>query len=120
MQAKDVLRAAGEDIYTSGSDGKTHSAIPEDGYVTSCAQACPNGAIVFGDLNNPEHKVYQLTHENPNAFRLLERLGTDTAVYYLSARRWVRELGDNYLAEEKAADDLKPFKVLPKNHGEQH
>ena len=120
MQAKDKLRAAGEDIYTTDDEGKTHSAIPEDGYVTSCAQACPNGAIIFGDLNNPEHAVYKLTHENPNAFRLLERLGTETAVYYLSARRWVRELGDNYLKEEKDAAELKPLKVLPKSHGEKH
>ena len=120
MQAKDKLRAAGEDIYTTDAEGKTHSAIPEDGYVTSCAQACPNGAIIFGDLNNPEHAVYKLTHENPNAFRLLERLGTETAVYYLSARRWVRELGDNYLKEEKDAAELKPLKVLPKSHGEKH
>ena len=41
----------------------------------SCSDTCPNGAIVFGDLNNPAHQVYKLTHGNPNAFRLLERLG---------------------------------------------
>jgi molybdopterin-containing oxidoreductase family iron-sulfur binding subunit len=101
MQAKDRIRAAGADIYVDGKDGRKHSAIPEGEYTTSCAEACPNGAIVFGDLNNPVHKVYKLTHGNPNAFRLLERLGADTAVYYLSSREWVRRLGDNYLDGEE-------------------
>jgi molybdopterin-containing oxidoreductase family iron-sulfur binding subunit len=35
--------------------------------------------------------------KNPKAFRLLERLGTNTKVYYLSSREWVRQAGDNYL-----------------------
>ncbi len=104
MAAKDRLRSEGKDIFVKADKGEKvehHSAIPENGYITSCAEACPNGAIVFGDLNNPAHKVYTLTHDNPNAFRLLERLGTDTSVWYLSSREWVRRLGDNYLEEEK-------------------
>ena len=35
-----------------------------------------------------------------NAFRLLERLGTNPKVYYLSSREWVHRAGDNYLADE--------------------
>ena len=38
--------------------------------------------------------------KSPNAFRLLERLGTNTQVYYISRREWVRKLGDNYLKSE--------------------
>jgi Fe-S-cluster-containing dehydrogenase component len=62
-------------------------------YQTACTQACPAGAIVFGDLNNPEHRVHQIVKPDPKngnkskkseAFRLLERLGTNTKVYYLS------------------------------------
>jgi molybdopterin-containing oxidoreductase family iron-sulfur binding subunit len=84
--------------------------VPEEDYQTACTQACPAGAIVFGDLNNPEHKVHQIVQpdphngnksKNPNAFRLLERLGTNTKVYYFSEREWVRRLGDNYLAHEE-------------------
>lgn len=100
MAAKDRVRMDGASIFVKGDDGKVHSAIPEDDYITACAEACPNGAITFGDLNNPEHKVYKLTRDNPHAFRLLERLGTNTAVYYLSKREWVRRQGDNYLADE--------------------
>ena len=47
------------------------------------------------------------------AFRRLERLGTDTAVYYISSREWVRRLGDNYLNDEETQ---KPKRILPKKH----
>jgi len=73
--------------------------VHEDEYQTSCTQACPANAITFGDLNNPRHDVYK-KKKDPNAFRLLERLGTNTKVYYISSREWVRLAGDNYLAGE--------------------
>jgi molybdopterin-containing oxidoreductase family iron-sulfur binding subunit len=78
--------------------------LEEHEYQTSCTQACPAGAIVFGDLNNPKHTVHKLaqpdmTHagkpRNPKAFRLLERLGTNPKVYYVSSKEWVRKAGDN-------------------------
>lgn len=73
--------------------------LTEQSYQTACAEACPSGAIVFGDLNNPEHRVHKLK-KDPKAFRLLERLGTNPKVYYLSSRGWVRRQADNYLANE--------------------
>jgi molybdopterin-containing oxidoreductase family iron-sulfur binding subunit len=73
--------------------------IEEDEYVTACAEACPAQAITFGDLNNPEHKVSQLI-KHPFAFRLLDRLGTEPKVYYLSSRDWIRRLADNFLPGE--------------------
>ena len=73
--------------------------IEEGEYQTACTQACPAGAIVFGDLNNPEHAVHELK-KSENAFRLLERLGTNPKVYYVSSREWVRRAGDNYLKDE--------------------
>ncbi|MBU1570270.1 MAG: 4Fe-4S dicluster domain-containing protein [Proteobacteria bacterium] len=74
--------------------------LEENEYQTACTQACPANAITFGDLNNPEHAVYELKKEK-NAFRLLERLQTNPKVYYLSNREWVRRAGDNYLEKEK-------------------
>jgi Fe-S-cluster-containing dehydrogenase component len=73
--------------------------LEEGEYVTACAEACPAQAITFGDLNNPEHRVTKLS-KSPYAFRLLERLGTEPKVYYLSSRDWVRRLADNYLPGE--------------------
>ncbi|MCJ7773233.1 MAG: 4Fe-4S dicluster domain-containing protein [Desulfobacterales bacterium] len=77
--------------------------LEEDEYQTACTQACPANAITFGDLSNPNHEVYELK-KDPNAFRLLERLQTNTKVYYVSSREWVRRAGDNYLQHE---DTLK-------------
>jgi len=73
--------------------------IEEDEYQTACTEACPAGAITFGDLNNPEHQVSKLT-KHPFTFRLLERIGTEPKVYYQSSRDWVRKLGDNFLPGE--------------------
>lgn len=75
-------------------------ALEEEEYQTSCTQACPAGAITFGDLNNPHHKVYHLK-KDARAFRLLERLKTNPKVYYLSSREWVRRAGDNYISSEE-------------------
>jgi molybdopterin-containing oxidoreductase family iron-sulfur binding subunit len=83
--------------------------VAEDEYQTACTQACPAGAITFGDLNNPQHTVHKMARpdnshggkpRNPKAFRLLERLGVNTKVYYFSSREWVRRAGDNYVKNE--------------------
>jgi len=83
--------------------------LEEHDYQTACTQACPAGAITFGDLNNHEHAVNRLVKpdlrhggrpRNPKAFRLLERLNTNPKVYYLSSKEWVRRQGDNYLPDE--------------------
>ncbi len=87
-------QAAMDKAYTEG-----RRELEEDEYQTACTQACPAGAITFGDLDNPDHKVYELK-KSPNAFRLLERLKTNPKVYYLSSRDWVRKAGDNYLEAE--------------------
>ena len=73
--------------------------LNEDEYQTACTQACPASAITFGDLDNPEHKVYKLK-KDPNAFRLLEKLGTNPKVYYVSNRDWVRKAADVFTGEE--------------------
>jgi len=60
--------------------------LRERDYVPACAESCPTGAIVFGDLDNPDHRVAKLV-EDPRAFRLLEALGTEPKVYYLAEER---------------------------------
>lgn len=93
--------------------------IAEEEYQTACTQACPSGAITFGDLNNPDHAVHQLVNpdphhcgrpRNPMAFRLLERLETNPKVYYISQREWVRKAGDNYLDGEWEKAKMKKTK----------
>lgn len=86
MQAKDKARVAGEDPFD----------LEDGAYITACTESCPNGAIVFGDLENENSKAGQLKNSK-YAFRVLEKLGTDPQVYYVSRREWVRKQGDNYL-----------------------
>ncbi len=58
----------------------------KDGEVTpACVQACPSEALVFGDLNDPNSKISQLTQNNQRNFRLLDELGTKPQAIYLKA-----------------------------------
>jgi menaquinone reductase, iron-sulfur cluster-binding subunit len=54
-------------------------------YVPACVEACPSGAIRFVDLNA------QAAPEG--SFRLLERLDTDSKIYYRSKKDWVKRNG---------------------------
>ena len=69
------------------SDGDIQSA---------CQQSCPAGAIVFGDLNDPESEVSKMGESGRN-FKVLEELNVKPSVGYL---RRVR----NREAEARAED----------------
>lgn len=57
-----------------------------DGDVTpACAESCPTGAIVLGDLDDPSSRVSRLAR-SPRAFRLHDDLGTRPKVHYLAER----------------------------------
>lgn len=50
----------------------------------ACCVACPTGARLFGDLNDPDSAVSKILREHPS-YRLREDLGTGPRVYYLPA-----------------------------------
>ncbi len=58
---------------------------PEE-YVPACVSICPTGAIAFGDLDDPESEVSKLARSY-RAFRLLEELGAEPKVWYLTERK---------------------------------
>ena len=79
-------------------EGRT--TLRDGEYITACAEACPTGAITFGNVKDPNSKVSKLV-KSPYAFRLLEKFGTEPSVYYISRQEWVRREADRYF-EEKA------------------
>jgi len=60
--------------------------IPRDSFTTACAQACPNEAIVFGDIADPESKVSKIKAQDRN-YRLLKYLNVNTRTSYLARIR---------------------------------
>src|SRR5213082_1438702 len=60
--------------------------IPRDSFTTACAQACPNEAIVFGDIRDPDSKVSKMKLQDRN-YRLLQYLNVNTRVSYLARIR---------------------------------
>ncbi len=57
--------------------------LKDTDYQPACAEVCPTGAIVFGDIDNPKSQVSILSR-SPRAFRLLEDMGTEPKVFYLA------------------------------------
>lgn len=75
-------------------------------YVPACVEACPSGAITFGDLADENSEVAKLAHDK-NSFRFLTRLKTEPKVYYRSARPFVQRLAESALErmKEEAANE---------------
>ena len=70
--------------------------LEEGEYVPACVEACPAKAMAFGNLLASHSEVAKLA-KSRHAFRLLEKLGTEPKVYYLSSQDWIRKLADNVL-----------------------
>ena len=68
----------------AGASDKTR--IPRDSFTSACAQVCPTGAIVFGDVKDPESKVSKIKMQDRN-YRLLEYLNVNTRTSYLARIR---------------------------------
>ena len=65
-----------------GDQAGREARIPDGTVQPACVQTCPTGALVFGDLSDPDSQVAKLA-ESGRRFRLLEDLGTDPVVIYL-------------------------------------
>jgi molybdopterin-containing oxidoreductase family iron-sulfur binding subunit len=68
-------------------------AIKGDEVQSACAQACPTGAIVFGNANDETSTVSRTRNENPRRlFYVLEQIHTLPNINYLAKIRNTDEL----------------------------
>jgi Fe-S-cluster-containing dehydrogenase component len=75
-------------------NAKTESRVVADGdVVTACADACPSGAIVFGDWNDEESLVRSKT-SGDRAYQALEEIGVKPNVWYQVKVRNVEEAAE--------------------------
>jgi len=51
-------------------------------FTTACAQTCPTGALIFGNLKDPGSRVAKLI-QDPRAYQVFQHLNTKPAVIYL-------------------------------------
>jgi molybdopterin-containing oxidoreductase family iron-sulfur binding subunit len=77
------IRAAASEATREGRK-KDHFA--DGAVVPACMEACPTGAITFGDANAPGAKVAALA-AHPRAMRLLDALGVKPSISYLTKVR---------------------------------
>ncbi|NLY94981.1 MAG: 4Fe-4S dicluster domain-containing protein [Myxococcales bacterium] len=68
-------------------EARREDRIVRDGdVVTACQQACSNGSIVFGDLNDPNSRVSKLVARD-HTYKLLAEIGTQPRTTYLAKIR---------------------------------
>lgn len=82
---------------------KERRPVKDGEVVTACQASCSSGAIVFGDINDPESKISKLLKispadpnrphgidkitGNPRAYQVLEEIGVKPNIWYLSKVR---------------------------------
>ncbi len=63
-----------------------NTMVPRDSFTTACAQVCPAGAIVFGNVADPESKVSQVKRQDRD-YKMLEYLNVRPRLSYQAALR---------------------------------
>jgi molybdopterin-containing oxidoreductase family iron-sulfur binding subunit len=52
--------------------------------VTACQQACPSGAIVFGNVNDPSSRVVQAAQASSRGYHIFDELNVRSSITYLA------------------------------------
>lgn len=60
-----------------------HQALADRDVQTACQQACPTGAIVFGQISDPRSQVAE-RYRNSRTYAVLNELGTQPRTRYLA------------------------------------
>jgi len=76
----------------------------KDGEVQpACVQSCPSGALVFGNMNDPDSEVSKLKREERN-YHLLEQLHTLPSIGYLTKVRNTEPVPGEVESHEASSD----------------
>ncbi|MGH7592020.1 MAG: 4Fe-4S dicluster domain-containing protein, partial [Gemmatimonadales bacterium] len=59
-------------------------ALKDGDIVTACQQACPSGAIVFGNVKDPESKVVHAAAASSRGYHVFDELNVRSAITYLA------------------------------------
>jgi len=82
-----IQRIEGAKIAQKAKAGASGDVVvPSDSFTTACAQACPAGAIVFGNISDPNSRVSQLKKQERD-YSLLDFLLTKPRLTYLARVR---------------------------------
>jgi molybdopterin-containing oxidoreductase family iron-sulfur binding subunit len=74
-------------VQVSKLEAKKENRQVKDGdVVTACQSACSTGAIVFGDVNNPDSLVSKLANDE-RTFGVVEEIYTKPSVNYMTKIR---------------------------------
>jgi molybdopterin-containing oxidoreductase family iron-sulfur binding subunit len=98
--AQKVKAGASGNVLLKESEGN----IPK----MACQQACPAGALVFGDITDPESKVSQLKKQ-PRNYLVLAELLTKPRTSYLARIRNPNPAMPDYHKEPYSTEEYKAF-----------
>ena len=65
---------------------RENRGLKTDEFTVACAQTCPSGAIVFGDLNDPNSEISKL-YKNERSYHALEELDVQPSIVYMTKIR---------------------------------
>jgi molybdopterin-containing oxidoreductase family iron-sulfur binding subunit len=65
---------------------KAGEPVQDGAVVTACAESCPTHAITFGDLNDTNSNVLEVSKDN-RAYHALEEVGIQPNIFYMTKVR---------------------------------
>ncbi len=72
--------------FAQGKNGRSDELVRDGEVTTACESSCPTDAIVFGNLNDPNSRVWK-NHSNPRSYKLLEELNSRPRTKHMARLR---------------------------------